>query len=90
VAIPEAKIPAAKVAAARDQMESIKGLNKDVETVAAASADTCSHRGLRMPFFAANNPQVKDEEVPAGADAVQLSVRDAATGKLVVAATVGL
>jgi hypothetical protein len=28
--------------------------------------------------------------LPAGADAVQLSVRDAATGKLVVAATVGL
>jgi hypothetical protein len=51
VAIPEAKIPAAKVAAARDQMESIKGLNKDVETVAAASADTCSHRGLRMLFL---------------------------------------
>jgi hypothetical protein len=61
----EANISASKLADARKAVEAIKGLNRDIESVAAASADVCLLKGRRFPFIALVNPQYKDEELRA-------------------------
>lgn len=65
VAMPETKIPALKLTQASNQLETLKLFNRDIEAVAAASADVCLHRGPRLAFISLVNPQWKDEELRA-------------------------
>lgn len=65
MAMPEAKIPSSKLSDARNLLETLKVLNRDIEAVAAASADVCLHRGPRVAFISLVNPPLKDEELRA-------------------------